>query len=390
MVLAIRDAQLELSSLSSANADLWEMAHQLQMVPALAGAEPAVSALLARQQELQLRLGFAHSPEAAWAQQVPPPPQAVAAPQPPPPMADTADGTVLPALPAANVGDRSAALGKWRRWLGHLERRVATRRLRAAVHGWRLVTVRKLARSQAIVQVVEQQRARSDAAAKSESLFRWRLAEGQGVVERRVRGVARLESRARARLAGLVLQGWRRVASGASERRQLAMAQAMHIAAEEAGAVERGLRLAAEETVERTEHELVAVREQVERSQQSLAVQLAPERERSVVLEERVRLLESAVEAGKDREAQAAKLLREVLAQRQDALLEKGAAVARAASMQEAAAGLGAELAAAKRSLVGLTQTLAACERNGLVRRTAKGTIEVCEIPVSSVPEGGT
>ena len=199
-----------------------------------------------------------------------------------------------------------------------------------------------------------------------------------------------MESRARARLADAVLQGWRRVASGASERRQLAMAQAMHTAAEEAGAVERGLRLVGEETVEQTEHALVALREQFGGSQQSLAAQLAPERERSAVLEERVRLLESTVEAGKEREAQAAKLLREVLAARQDTLLEKGAAVARAASIHEAAAGLEVELAAAKKSLAGLTKTLAACERNGLVRRTAKGTIEVCEIPVSSAPEGGT
>ena len=59
MVHAIRDAQLELSALSNANADLWEMAHRLQMEPALTGAEPAVSDLLAQQEVLQLQKGFA-------------------------------------------------------------------------------------------------------------------------------------------------------------------------------------------------------------------------------------------------------------------------------------------------------------------------------------------
>ena len=429
LVSSIRNAQLELSALSASNADWANAARQLLQQPALAH-EPAVGQLLARQHELWAQLDPALPPlalsppaagEAAPAapaapaqrtqaesseSQVPPAVLVSSSSQAagrdrskgaaPPAAAVQADRAVVcggedsvepgPA-PQATAGadgaaggaDRTVLLRRWRRWLSHLQRRVETRLLRAAMYGWRLAAVSLSVRRQATLRVCEQHRARADDAAKREALRLWRSAEEHRAQWRNAQaaGVARLHRRRRAKWLGALVGGWRRLASRSVLQRQLALAQAMQSAAEEGSSVERSLRLAAEA-------ELQALRGQLASSRRELDVHLAPERERSRGLRERVQALEAEVVAGAEREEEGQRLLREALAARQDAMLEMTAAVARAGSSREAELARQAELATSNRLLAAATKTLEACERNGLVRRTARGAIEVREIPVGA------
>ena len=199
---SIRNAQLELSALSASNADWANAARQLLQQPALAH-EPAVGQLLARQHELWAQLDPALPPlalsppaageaapaapaapaqrrqaESSESQVLPdalvssqsqlqadrsegaPPPAAVVQadravvcggedsvePGPAPQAAAGADG-------AAGGADRTVLLRRWRRWLSHLQRRVETRLLRAAVYGWRLAAVSLSVRRQATLRV---------------------------------------------------------------------------------------------------------------------------------------------------------------------------------------------------------------------------------------------
>ena len=67
-------------------------------------------------------------------------------------------------------------------------------------------------------------------------------------------------------------------------------------------------------------------------------------------------------------------------------VLERDAAVARAAAAMEAAAALQQQLEAAQRALAASAETLAACENHGLVRRTDSGALLVEQLKVSSEP----
>ena len=280
----------------------------------------------------------------------------------------------------------TAALRWWQRWLSHLQRRIEARLLRTVVHAWRVCTATQSARREGILRAVEQQQSRTITAVKRQALQQWRAAEQEQALRHRHRAsvAKRRQSQSYKRLLREAMRSWRQAASSGALHRQLSLFQAMHSAAEQSSAAERSLRVAAEA-------ELQQLRGQLAESERELAVQLAPERERNEALRERVRLLAAAAETFEERQEHAAQLLREALAARQDAFLEKSAALARASSSREAELARAAELKAAKRALLVATRTLEACEAHGLVRRASSGAIEVCEIPVTTAaPEASS
>ncbi len=410
LIDSIRATQMELSALSDGNASWAATAQLLQQEPAFV-TQPAVGELLERQLSLQMRLDSAalqfvtpspvglrptlqpgHRSSGGSAifcrVDVAPEPEPELEPEPEPelepeperqPMGDADSPIVVTEGVAPRGLDGTAALRRWQRWLRHLQRRIEARLLRSVVHAWRVCTATHSARRGGILHAVEQQRSRSIAVVKRQALQQWRAAEQQQALRHRhgASVAKRRQFQARKRLLWGVVLSWRHAASSSAMHRQVSLFQAMQSAAEESSAAERSLRIV-------VEAELQQLGEQLAESQLELAQQLAPERERSEALRERVRLLEAASETFDERQEQAATLLREALAARQDAVLEKSAALARASSSREAELARAAELKSAKRALLVATRTLEACETHGLVRRAPGGAIEVCEIPVAT------